>query len=54
MNEPKNKSGDMTPKQKFNGMSRAERRRMQREAGGFKNKATRKFFKEMRGEENDR
>ena len=38
---------------KFNGMSRAERRKLQREAGGFKSKAARKFFKEVRGNKND-
>lgn len=41
-------------KSKFNGMSRAERRKLQREAGGFKNKSARRFFKEMRGGKNDR
>lgn len=52
MDEAKKNKG-MTPKDKFNGMSRKERRKMQREAGGFKNKATRMFFKEMRDDAND-
>lgn len=43
-----------TPKDKFNGMSRAERRNLQRKAGGFKSKSTRKFFKEIRGDKNDK
>lgn len=39
---------------KFNGMSRAERRKLQRKAGGFKSKSARKFFKEIRSDKNDR
>lgn len=48
------KSVNEEQKSKFNGMSRAERRKLQREAGGFKSKAARNFFKEMRGNKNDR
>lgn len=50
MVNPKNEE----QRNKFNGMSRAERRKLQREAGGFKSKSARKFFKEMRGENNGR
>lgn len=45
---------NMNQKIKFNGMSRKERRKLQRESGGFKSKSARKFFKEMRGENNGR
>lgn len=50
MVNPKNEE----QRNKFNGISRKERRKLQREAGGFKSKSARKFFKEMRGENNDR